>query len=112
MPPLPLGDGTWECATCGRRFTPSRATPQAHGITASNAASHAAACTGPVGPRGRRPNVPADVVARIVAERNAGRSLPVIAAGLNDDDVPTAQGGARWYPSTVLAVLRRTGPDK
>lgn len=46
-----------------------------------------------------------DVVARIVDERRAGRSLPVIAAGLERDGVPTARGRGRWYPSTVRAVL-------
>jgi hypothetical protein len=45
------------------------------------------------------------VVRRIVEERRAGRSLPVIAAGLERDDVPTARGGPRWYPSTIAAVL-------
>jgi len=46
------------------------------------------------------------IVGRIVAERAAGRSLPVIARGLVADGVPTAQGGASWHPSTVAAVLK------
>jgi DNA invertase Pin-like site-specific DNA recombinase len=46
-----------------------------------------------------------DVVARIVDERRAGLSLPVIAAGLERDRVPTARGRGRWYPSTIAAVL-------
>lgn len=54
---------------------------------------------------GRPQQLGADVVARIVDERRAGRSLPVIAAGLESDGVPTARGGARWYPSTIAAVL-------
>jgi hypothetical protein len=45
-------------------------------------------------------------VARIAKEHKAGAGLTEIAAGLNADRVPTAQGGARWYPSTVRAVLR------
>jgi Recombinase len=45
------------------------------------------------------------VVARIVAERQTGASLRVIADGLNADGVATAQGGARWHASTVRAVL-------
>ncbi len=54
---------------------------------------------------GRPRTLSEDVRARIVAERAAGRSLRAIAADLDVDGVPTAQGGARWYPSTVRAVL-------
>ncbi len=57
---------------------------------------------------GRRPSVSAEVVERIRAQRSAGRSLRQIADGLNADNVPTAHGGERWWPSTVRAVLRRT----
>lgn len=53
-----------------------------------------------------RPQVLSDaVVQRIIAERSAGRSLPVIAAGLEADTIATARGGARWYPSSIKAVL-------
>jgi len=53
-----------------------------------------------------RPRTMTDAVrARIVRERRAGTSLSAIAAGLNADQVPTAQGGKRWYPSTVAAAL-------
>lgn len=52
------------------------------------------------------------VEARIVAERATGRSLTAIAAGLDADGVPTARGGARWYPSTVRAVLRSVELDE
>jgi DNA invertase Pin-like site-specific DNA recombinase len=45
------------------------------------------------------------VVGRIVAERAQGLSTPAIAERLNRDGVPTAQGGRKWYPSTVRAVL-------
>ena len=59
------------------------------------------------GKRLGRPRVlPDAVVARIVAERAAGRSLPAIAAALAADGVATARGGAAWYPSSVAAVLR------
>jgi DNA invertase Pin-like site-specific DNA recombinase len=52
-----------------------------------------------------RPKVVAEaVVTRIVRERDSGRSLPNIAAGLNTDAIQTAHGGQRWYPSTVRAV--------
>jgi DNA invertase Pin-like site-specific DNA recombinase len=46
------------------------------------------------------------VVNRIVRERERGHTLAAIAEGLNRDRVATAQGGQRWYPSTVRAVLR------
>jgi DNA invertase Pin-like site-specific DNA recombinase len=54
---------------------------------------------------GRPRELPAKVRARIRRRRNAGRSLAAIAQELNRDRVPTAHGGARWYPSTVRAVL-------
>lgn len=56
---------------------------------------------------GRPRNLPDEVVARIVSERKAGRTLQAIADGLNDDGVPTAQGGSQWWPSTVGALVRR-----
>jgi len=37
-----------------------------------------------------------------------GNSLRAIADTLNRDKVPTAQGGANWYPATVRRVLLRT----
>jgi hypothetical protein len=40
-------------------------------------------------------------VARMVAERESGKTLTAIADGLTADGVATAQGGARWYPATV-----------
>lgn len=41
---------------------------------------------------------------RIVAEHAAGAGWTTIARGLNADGVPTAQGGATWYPATVRKV--------
>lgn len=55
---------------------------------------------------GRPRRLPQRVVKRILQERAEGRTLSAIAEGLNQDRVPTAQGGQRWYPSTVRAVLR------
>lgn len=55
---------------------------------------------------GRPRQVPKRIVNRIVRERDEGRTLAAIADGLSADGVPTAQGGQRWYPSTVRAVLR------
>jgi DNA invertase Pin-like site-specific DNA recombinase len=53
-----------------------------------------------------RPRVLADeVVARILSEREEGRTLAAIATGLNGDGVPTAQGGREWHPSTVRGVV-------
>ncbi|OBI11150.1 hypothetical protein A5712_10085 [Mycobacterium sp. E2327] len=54
---------------------------------------------------GRRPKLPDEVVARIVSERNAGRSYRAIACGLNADEVPTAHKGKAWYASVVAKVL-------
>ena len=61
-------------------------------------------------PVGRPPAVPADVAARIVAEHTAGRTLGQIARGLDSDQIPTAQGGRRWWSSSVRAVLIRSHP--
>jgi len=54
---------------------------------------------------GRPRSLPFDVLARITSERAAGASLAAIAGRLNDEGVATAQGGARWYPATVKAIL-------
>ena len=58
---------------------------------------------------GRRAVIAPNIVGRIHAEHAAGGSLGQIARGLNTDRVPTAHGGAQWWPSTVRAVLRRSG---
>jgi DNA invertase Pin-like site-specific DNA recombinase len=54
---------------------------------------------------GRPVTLPANVRARIVREHRKGLSLRTIAAGLIADEIPTAQGGAKWHASTVKAVL-------
>lgn len=54
---------------------------------------------------GRPRTTPDHVIARVRRERADGRSLAKIAQTLTDDGVATAQGGARWYASTVRAVL-------
>ncbi len=54
---------------------------------------------------GRPRTMDDEIVERIRLEREAGASLRAIADGLTADDVPTAQGGARWYASTVRAVV-------
>jgi DNA invertase Pin-like site-specific DNA recombinase len=44
------------------------------------------------------------VRARIVAERQAGRSLRAIAADLTSEGVPTARGNAIWHASAVRHI--------
>jgi len=58
---------------------------------------------------GRPPAVPEPVRKRIARERKRDRSYASIADRLNRDQVPTAHGGARWWPSTVRAVLQSAG---
>jgi DNA invertase Pin-like site-specific DNA recombinase len=58
---------------------------------------------------GRPSSVPGPVHARIVEERESGRSYRAIADGLNRDAVPTAQGGARWHASTVRSITVAAG---
>ena len=53
---------------------------------------------------GRPPTLPADVVERIVAAREAGTTWSAIARQLNEAGVPTAQGGRQWHPATVRYV--------
>jgi DNA invertase Pin-like site-specific DNA recombinase len=59
---------------------------------------------------GRPIDLPDDVRRRIAAERAAGKSLRTIADALNAESVPTARG-ARWYASTVRAVLESLALD-
>ncbi len=53
---------------------------------------------------GRPRQLPDEIVERIREERQGGQTLSGIAEALNRERVPTAQGGARWWPSTVRAV--------
>ena len=55
---------------------------------------------------GRPRSLPRPVRARIAKLRSQGTSFAKIADELNRDAIPTAQGGKRWYPSSVRAVLR------
>jgi DNA invertase Pin-like site-specific DNA recombinase len=55
---------------------------------------------------GRPRAVPAEVASRILSARRAGATLRAIAEALNDDGVPTVNGGRSWYASTVAGVLR------
>jgi Recombinase len=60
--------------------------------------------------RGRPRLVPAEIIKRIRSERAAGKSLHQIAADLNADQIPTAHGGAKWWPSTIRSALTRMNP--
>ena len=59
---------------------------------------------------GRPVSLGDNVADRIRRLREQGLTLATIAETLNTDEVPTAQGGARWHASTVRSVLRRTAP--
>jgi DNA invertase Pin-like site-specific DNA recombinase len=54
---------------------------------------------------GRPRRLPDSVRTRIARMRVKGLSLRAIADVLDDEGIPTAQGGARWYASTVRKVL-------
>src|SRR5262249_55878298 len=64
----------------------------------------------------KRPGRPAavepDIVERIRRARASGLSLREVADRLNAEGTPTAQGGARWWPSTVRSVLSRSGRER
>jgi DNA invertase Pin-like site-specific DNA recombinase len=57
---------------------------------------------------GRPRSLPEAVRARIATDREAGLSFGKIADALNAEGIPTAQGGARWYPATVRDALARS----
>ena len=59
---------------------------------------------------GRKPGLPLELVADIRRRHAEGESMGEIARHLNTEQVPTAQGGRQWWPSTVRAVLVRTAP--
>lgn len=59
---------------------------------------------------GRKPGLPPELVTQISRRHAQGESLGEIARQLNTEQVPTAQGGRQWWPSTVRAVLVRSAP--
>lgn len=61
---------------------------------------------------GRPRSLAFEVSDEIVALHGLGRSYSAIAKELNDRRVPTAQGGAKWYPATVSRIVgsRVSGP--
>lgn len=82
----------WERRIIGQRTRDALATRRAAGVRL-----------------GRPPAVADETVSIVVAQRAAGMSFQRIADQLTDSGVPTSQGGARWYASTVRAVLRAHG---
>ena len=55
---------------------------------------------------GRPRSLPENTIRRMRAARRRGRSYAEIAGKLNADEVPTAHGGRKWWPSTVRSVLQ------
>jgi DNA invertase Pin-like site-specific DNA recombinase len=53
---------------------------------------------------GRPRKLSDNLVQQIVSARDSGQGWSAIAADLNANDTPTAQGGKKWYPATVRAV--------
>jgi DNA invertase Pin-like site-specific DNA recombinase len=56
---------------------------------------------------GPLPQVEEVITERIFSEREAGLSYKMIADNLNNEAIPTVQGGAKWYASTVRHVYLR-----
>lgn len=61
---------------------------------------------------GRRSELPPAVIDRIVSSRRRGRTLNSIAVELNADGISPGQGGRRWYPSTVRAVIHSQAAER
>jgi DNA invertase Pin-like site-specific DNA recombinase len=61
---------------------------------------------------GRPRQLPDEVVVRVELNRNAGWTLRAIADDLNEQGVPTSQGGSQWWASTVSGVLRSAELDR
>jgi len=78
----------------------------AQGLTQLDAAAQRMESQAPTEPksRGRIPMTP-EVRSRIWQYRDQSWSLDRIARRLNEDGVPTSQGGKKWYASTVKGVV-------
>lgn len=55
---------------------------------------------------GRPPVLPQSVRERVRLAREQGKTFNHIANDLNEEGVPTAHGGRRWWPATVRAAVR------
>jgi DNA invertase Pin-like site-specific DNA recombinase len=78
----------WERDTIGARTRDALAARRAEGVVL-----------------GRPRSVSDEAVARAREMRKSGMTYAACAQQLTDEGVPTAHGGARWYPSTVRKVL-------
>ena len=56
---------------------------------------------------GRTDRIDPFLIARIVTMSAAGLGYSAIAHEFNEEGAPTAQGGKKWYPSTVRSALHR-----
>lgn len=61
---------------------------------------------------GRTVELPDAVRERIARLRDDGETLQAIADSLNEDGVPTAHGGRKWWTSTVRGVLKSVELDR
>lgn len=61
---------------------------------------------------GRPQALPDELVARIVTAHRVGKGLAPIARMLEEEGVPTARGGTRWYASTIAGVLKSQAAQK
>ena len=86
----------WERRIIGQRTKEALAVKKAQGVRV-----------------GRPARLSQEVVERMQAARAEGLTYAAIAERLNEQGVPTAQGGRRWYPATVRSTLERTrgGPE-
>lgn len=84
------GVAQWERRTIGQRTKDALAAKKADGVRL-----------------GRPVELDPNVRERILAARQAGAGWSAIARDLNTADIPTAHGGAKWYPSTVRAIATR-----
>lgn len=80
----------WERRIIGQRTKDALAVKRAQGIRL-----------------GRPAQLPPPVAARIVADREAGRSWSEIGRTLDAQGIPTAQGGERWWPASVRDAYTR-----
>lgn len=55
---------------------------------------------------GRPKTLPTEVRERILTMRSSRMTLGLIASELNKEHVPTAQGGAKWWPATIRAIIQ------
>jgi len=57
---------------------------------------------------GRPPTVSSETTGMILALRGTGKGFGAIARTLNEQSIPTGQGGAKWHASTVRGIVQRS----